>query len=126
MAVYNRAHELARALADSLEFAEYQKARAAIEKDEGAIWVLKDFRKRQLDVEMAQMRGEKPSDDQIKQLTQLAQAISLHVPVSQFIASEMRLLRMASDVQNIIGESLKLWDYMELGQLPDKGNEEKK
>jgi len=126
MAVYNRAHELARALAESEEYKEYTRARAAIEKDEGAVWVLKDFRKRQIEVEMAQMSGQKPSEDQIKQITQLAQAISLHGPVSSFLGSEMRLLRMVSDIQGIIGESLKLWDYVEMNPAQSVEKEETK
>jgi len=114
VSVYDSAHALSRALKSSEEYKAYQQARAAIEKDEGAMWVLRDFRKRQMELEMAQAAGQKPSDEKIAELNKLAEAISLHKQVTEFLMQEMRLLRLVADVQKIMGEALDLLDYLEL------------
>lgn len=112
MSAYNSAHILARALKESEEYKAYQAARALVEKDEGAVWVLSDFRKKQIEMEIQAASGKSPSDEQVAKFNELASAVSLHKPVSDFLMSEMRLLRMVADVQRIIGEALDLWDYM--------------
>jgi cell fate (sporulation/competence/biofilm development) regulator YlbF (YheA/YmcA/DUF963 family) len=116
LAVYNKAYELAKMISESDEYKEYSAARADIEKDSSAVWVLKDFRKRQMQLEIAQMSGQKPADDDVKKYTELATAISMHAPITRFIGTEMRLMQLVGDVQRILGENLKLWDYMELNQ----------
>jgi len=114
MAVYNKAYELARMISESDEYKAYCEARAEVEKDSGAVWVLKDFRRRQMQIEMAQVAGQKTSDDEMKKYQQLVATVSLHGPVTRFLAAEMRLLQMMADVQRILGDNIKLWDYLEL------------
>jgi cell fate (sporulation/competence/biofilm development) regulator YlbF (YheA/YmcA/DUF963 family) len=122
LAVYNKAYELSKMISDSEEYKEYASARADIEKDANAMWVLKDFRKRQMQLEIAQMSGQKPSPEDIKKYQELASAISMHAPITRFLGVEMRLMQMMGDIQRILGENLKLWDYMS----PDEPEQEKK
>ena len=117
MSTYNLAHQLARELGRCEERKAYDLARGAIEHDEGAVFMLRDFRRRQVELEVNSMQGKKPSDEEMAQLHKLAEAISLHRPVSDFLSAEMRLVQVVSDVQKIIGESLGLWDYI---SMPDE------
>lgn len=113
MSIYNTSYELARLLAKGEEHQAYEAARAAIEKDEGAMWVLRDFRSRQMKLEMAAATGQKTSEEEIEKFSRLSESITMHRPVMGFLSSEMRLLRVITDVQKILLEGVRLWDYME-------------
>lgn len=112
MSTYNLAHQLARELAKCDERKTYNDARAVIEHDQGAVFMLRDFRRRQVELEMKAMQGQKPSEEEMAQLRKLAEAVSLHKPVADFLTAEMRLIQVVSDVQKIINEALDLWDYI--------------
>ena len=110
MVVYNRAHELARALQESQENREYRERRAHL--DETARRMLRDYRMYQARAHAAHLAGQKVPSETTQQGERLRGLIGMHKPLLEFMALEDRLLTMIGDVQKILGEAVELWDYL--------------
>ncbi|MDI3533848.1 MAG: hypothetical protein PWQ82_213 [Thermosediminibacterales bacterium] len=107
MLVHDKAHELARALADSKEYKEYKKAHEKIKQDPKALEMLEDFRKKQLEVQAAQLAGQ-PVEEKSKQLENLFQVINYNQLIREFLTAEARFLTLIADVQKIIGKAVEI------------------
>ncbi len=107
MSVQDRAHELARTLLESEEYRKYTEAKEKLQKDEENANMLQEFRRRQLELQIAEMSGE-DIEKSLEQLEKIYQIISLNPTVNEFLTAEYRLSRMMTDVQKIIGEALDL------------------
>lgn len=62
MAVYDKAYELARELKESAEYKEYQAAKEAIEGNEPALQILRDYWQQQLSIQTALLTGREPDE----------------------------------------------------------------
>lgn len=109
MAVYNRAHELARALSDCSQYREYREAQQRL--DATARNMLRDFRLAQARVHAARLSGKEPEASDLAQVERLRGLIELHRPIMDFLALEDRLMTVIGDVQKILAEAVELWDY---------------
>ena len=112
MSAYNIAHQISREIENSEERKAYDNARKNLEHDQGAVSMLRDFREKQIELEIKAMQGQKPSDEEIDRLRKLAEVVGMHRPLSEFLTAEMRLLQMMNDIHKIITDSFGLWDYM--------------
>ncbi|MEL7565358.1 MAG: YlbF family regulator [Dehalobacterium sp.] len=112
MSVNDRAHELARTLQDSEEYRRYIEAKERLQSDEGNANMLQEFRRKQLELQIAEMSGE-DVENSLEQLESIYQKLSLNPIVNEFLTAEYRLARMMTDVQRIIGEALDLWIDMD-------------
>lgn len=110
MAVYNRAHELARALQESEEYREYRERRAQL--DDTARRMLRDYHVYQARVHAAHLGGQEVPGETVQQGERLRALIGMHKPLLEFMALENRLLTMIGDVQKILAEAVQLWDYL--------------
>ncbi|MGI6711648.1 MAG: YlbF family regulator [Bacillota bacterium] len=108
MSVYDRAQELAKTLQESEEYQQYIVAKEKLQKDEENAHMLQEFRKRQLEVQIAEISGE-DVDSQIEQLEKIYEILSLNPIVNDFLTAEYRLSRVITDVQKILGEALDVW-----------------
>ena len=117
MLVYDRAHELARALKQSEEYQSYLRAQERIQGDESAKKMLSDLRARQWQLQAAQLAGQEVPQDQPRQVEKLYEVVSYHPGLRDLLQAEYRLGKMLADVQKIIAESVDLWD----GEEPPKG-----
>lgn len=111
MSVYDQAYGLARILRECDEYRDYDRARKAISSDSTARSILKDYRKRQLEVQAARFTGKEPPGESVKDLQRLSEIIDMHKPINDFLRAENRLLTLIADIQKILGEALDLWDY---------------
>ncbi|MEW6523728.1 MAG: YlbF family regulator [Bacillota bacterium] len=116
MAVYNRAHELARAMKESQEYREYRESRQRL--DDTASRMLRDFRLHQARLHAAHLAGKEPDAEAVKQFERLRGLVELHKPLMEFLALEERLVTMIGDIQKILGDAVELWDY-DLGEAKD-------
>ena len=89
MNVYDLAHELAKAMADSDEYKGYLEAKKVVEADETNSKMVNDFHKME-----------------IKKINDMYQLISMNQTVKDFLDSEMRLSTMISDVFKIINDAI--------------------
>lgn len=103
--IYDRAHDLARALSASGEYRQYEEARKKLEANKENVKMLQDFRMKQLEVQQAQVMGQN-ADAKMKQLEQMFQVLSLNPAINDFLQVEMRFSRMMMDVQKIIGQAV--------------------
>lgn len=102
---YNCAHDLARALAESQEYRQYEEARKKLETNQENLKMVQDFRVKQLEIQQAQVMGQNV-DERIKQLEPFFKVLSMNPAINEFLQVEMRFSQMMMDIQKIIGEAV--------------------
>ncbi len=113
MSTYDKAQELAELLAQSEEYQQFKKAKSLLEEEEENIRLLKDFRRRQLEIQMAQISGEEIDEEYLLQVEKLYEHLSLNPKVNEYLNAEYRLSKMMGDIQKIIGKAVKDWFSLE-------------
>lgn len=103
MTAYDKAHELAKLLSQSEEYIVFRKAKTSLEQDQENVRTLQDFRRKQLEIQMAQISGEEIDEEYIKQTEKLYELLSMNPRINEYLNAEYRLSRMMSDIQKIIG-----------------------
>lgn len=109
MSTYDKARELAKALAQSEEYKDYVAAKEQLEADEKNLAMLQEFRRQQVEIQMAQMVGEEIDETRLQQLESLYQLLSLNPTINGFLTAEYRFSRLLADIQKIIGDAVKEW-----------------
>jgi len=107
MSVYDKAHELARAISQSNEYLDLKNAFERIENDEEAKNMYKNFREKQIELQLEKMAG-KNIEEKTAQLEKLVQVLSFNEDLRHLLESEARFAILASDVQEILGKALDL------------------
>ncbi len=108
MAVYDKVYELVGELKSSEEYKEYQKAKAAVESNEAALSMLRDYRKSEVSLQAAVLGGERPDEKQVEEMKRLQEMVSMHAPVTRFLQAERAIFVMMADIQKILAEGLNL------------------
>jgi len=106
MNTYDKAHELARALKNSDEYRSFLMAKKAIEADDQAKKMVKDFIAKQMELEYEMMSGKGEDKSKAQQLQKMYELIVLNSKASNFMQAHMRLQRVMGDIYKIIGESV--------------------
>ncbi|WP_028546159.1 YlbF family regulator [Paenibacillus taiwanensis] len=104
--VYDRAHELARALQDSAESKAVEQAMKAIDSDPESKRMLDDFRQRQGELQQMMMSGAMPDQAEMEKLEQTYQVISMNTSIAQLFEAERLLAQVIQDVNKIVTDSL--------------------
>lgn len=107
MNVYDKAHELKRAIMDSDEAKVYKEALERIKSNPSSMKMLDDFRNKQLEIQAVQMSGKEPDEEQIKHLEKLYSIISMNYEISRFLQCEYRLGVMMNDISKIMSEAIE-------------------
>ncbi|MBM7581257.1 cell fate (sporulation/competence/biofilm development) regulator YlbF (YheA/YmcA/DUF963 family) [Caldicoprobacter guelmensis] len=114
MNVYDKAHELARALSASKEYRDYKAAKERIEQDETTKRMLKDFKKRQLQLQAAYLSGRQPDEKELDTFKKLSELIQHSPDISNFLQAEYRLNTLMSDIYRILSEAVDMdLDFMQ-------------
>ncbi|WP_353892696.1 YlbF family regulator [Proteinivorax hydrogeniformans] len=108
MNVYDYAHKLVKAVKESEDYKQYKEVATRIKSDSTSVEMLKDFRKRNFELQKLQMQGKEPSQDQIDQIQKLFETIRLNKDIETFLTLEQRIGQTMSDIQKIIGEGIQL------------------
>ena len=111
MATYDKAYELARVLKESDEYKEYQEAKRAVQENEAALSILRDYQRKRLEYEMGLISGKEPDPSKKADLDKISEIVVMHGPVKRFLAAEERVMLMMSDIQRILTEALDLLEY---------------
>jgi cell fate (sporulation/competence/biofilm development) regulator YlbF (YheA/YmcA/DUF963 family) len=111
------AKQLAKSLAESVEYQNYQKAKAKVEEHEAAKVMLDDFRKKQWDYERKKAGGEKNLEPLEEELRKLSGVVGLNPFVRDYLMAEYQFSQILMEVQRIIGEGvgLKMPDSIQNG-----------
>lgn len=107
MNIYDKAHDLAKALKESKEVEEITSAMKLIETDPEAKKMLDDFRERQMEVQQRMMSGEMPAQEEMEKMEKLFEVLSLNLNIRRLFDAERRLSVIIEDVNKIIADSLQ-------------------
>ncbi|MDD6191237.1 MAG: YlbF family regulator [Firmicutes bacterium] len=104
MNVYDQAHKLADAIKASEEFKRYDDVRKRVEANPDLDSAIKDFTKKQFELQTAQMMGNEIDMEKFQQIQQLG-AVLLQDPLTnEFFQCQMRFSTMMADVYKILGD----------------------
>lgn len=106
MNLYDKAHELSRALRESPEFQEWKRLRAGIDAETESKRMLDEFRGRQQALQQKMMAGEMPPRGEMEQLEKLFEVINLNPSLRRLFEAERRLGVIMEDIQRIVAEPL--------------------
>lgn len=106
MNIYDRAHELAKALQNSEEYQNLLVAKKGIDGDEQARKMVKDFVTKQMEIEYEMMAGKKQDQEKTEQLQKLYTLLAYNKGAKNFLDTYLRFQRTSADVYKIIGESI--------------------
>lgn len=108
MYVYDKANELAKALAESSEYKALKAVKEKVDADQAAKDMLNDFKKRQFELQAAQMTGQKVDEAKLSQVQSLYQVIILNPDIAEYLNAEFVFSQLMADVYKIIGKAVEL------------------
>lgn len=106
MILYDKAHDLAKALKTSNEYRDFLAAKQAVDTDSQAKKMVKDFILKQMEIEYEVMSGKPEDKAKTEQLQKMYELIAYNNKAHNFLQAHMRLQRIMADVYKIIGESV--------------------
>ncbi|NMB39682.1 MAG: YlbF family regulator [Firmicutes bacterium] len=108
MDIKERAQLLADALVESSEYQRLKKAREDIEQHEAARIMLKDFQKKQMDLQKQQLEGKSVTESQVEELTKLYEILNINPYIRELFESEMFFHGIILEVQEILSSAIDL------------------
>lgn len=108
MNVYDEAHNLARAIKESGEFAEFDKLRKEVENDKEVSEMIGEFQKIQLELQAAQMQGQQPDQSTMNRMQSLSTMLATKPLAARFMQAQAAFSIMMNDVFQIIGKAIDL------------------
>ncbi len=106
MYVYDEANNLAKAIKESKEYAEYKKAKEDLNNDVEMKTKVEEFEKIRYDVQVMSFQGEKDEEKQ-KKLQEMYTILMQDAKIKEYFDIEVRFNIMLADVNKIISESVK-------------------
>ncbi|GIP20924.1 YlbF family regulator [Paenibacillus sp. J22TS3] len=107
MNIYDKAHDLAKAMKDSPEVQEIMAAVKLIDADPQSKEMLDNFRTRQNELQQRMMSGDMPSPEEMEQMEKQFEVLSLNLNIRRLFEAEQRLSVIIQDVNKIIADSLQ-------------------
>lgn len=106
MNVYDKAHDLAKAIKESSEVADITNAMKLVEADPETKAMLDNFRQKQMELQQKMMTGEMPPQEEMEKMEKLFEVLNLNLGIRRLFDAERRLSVVIEDVNKIITESL--------------------
>lgn len=106
MNIYDKAHDLAKAIKESSEVEDIRNAMKLVEADPEAKAMLDNFRNGQLELQQRMMSGEMPPQEEMEKMEKLFEVLNLNLGIRRLFDAERRLSVVIEDVNKIITESL--------------------
>ena len=106
MTAYDKGHELARALKESEEFRALGIVRRELETDPAAKSMVKDFLRRQVEMQIEVMSGKPDAKAKEASLQKLAELLSLNPRARDYVAAYFRFQRIMTDIYKILGDAV--------------------
>ncbi|OPA80868.1 hypothetical protein BVG16_00515 [Paenibacillus selenitireducens] len=107
MNVYDKAHELAKALKECPEVAEVKSMMTLINADAESKQMLDDFRLRQTQMQQKMMSGEMPDQEEMEKMEKLFDVLQMIPNISKLFDAERRLSVIIEDVNKIVLQNLE-------------------
>ena len=107
MATYDKAHELAKSIAESAEYLEYKKLKDSLKSNLELSNKIEEFEKIRYEVQLLTMKQEEQNPDKIEKLQELYKILIENAEIKQYFDAEVAFNVMLADVNKIIAESVK-------------------
>ncbi len=107
MNVYDKTHELARAIKESEEYKEYKEIKKIVYEDLRLKDKVDEFEKIRYEEQLLAIQGEKQDEEKMKKLQELYEILVKEPEVKNFFDKQVRFNVMIADVNKIIGEAIK-------------------
>ncbi|MEK3734083.1 MULTISPECIES: YlbF family regulator [Paenibacillus] len=107
MNIYDKAHDLAKAMKESEEVQEIQAAMKLVDVDPDSKRMLEDFRRKQMEIQQRMMSGDMPSQEEMETVEKQFELLSLNLNIRRLFDAERRLSVIIEDVNKIISDSLQ-------------------
>ncbi|MBT2292187.1 YlbF family regulator [Paenibacillus albidus] len=106
MSIYDKAHELAKAIKESSEVTDIRSAMKLVEADAESKQMLDNFRRSQMELQQRMMSGDMPPQEEIEKMEKLFEVLNLNLGIRRLFDAERRLSVVIEDVNKIITGSL--------------------
>lgn len=106
MNIYDKTHELARALKDSPEVKELKEASKKIEGSDLNKKMIEDFRKIQIEAYAEQMKTGKMSKELTDKLQNFSSVISMNPDLGKYLQAEQRFAVIWEDIIKILNDAV--------------------
>jgi len=106
MNAYDKGNELARALKESDEFQSLGRARRELETDAGARDMVKDFLRKQMEMQLEVMSGKADAKAKQESLQKLGELLSLNSRARDYISAYFRFQQVMQDIYKMIGNAV--------------------
>ena len=107
MNVYDEAHSLAKAIRESNEFKEFDKAKKAVDADKEMADMLKEFTELQIQLQTTQLAGQQPDKDVFARFQSLSAMVMTKPLAAKYLQAQITLSTMINDVFGIVAEAIK-------------------
>lgn len=107
MAVYDKCHDLARAIKESKEYQEFKEIKDIVYNDLHLKDKIDEFEKIRYEEQLLAIQGEAQSKEKMQKLQELYEILIKEPQVKDYFDKEVRFNVMIADVNKIIGEAIK-------------------
>ena len=107
MYVYDEANNLAKAIKESKEYAEFKNAKEGLNNNLELKTKVDEFEKIRYDVQVMAFQGEKQDEEKQKKLQEMYAILMKEPKIKEYFDIEVRFNIMIADVNRIISESVK-------------------
>ena len=108
MYIYDRVNLLAQDIKESREFLDYKQAKDALEEDETAKQLVKQYKKLQFEAQAMLMSGKNPDQESMQQLQKLGELLSYNPKAAAYFEAEYKFNTVISDIYKIIGQAAEI------------------
>ncbi|MBR5232499.1 MAG: YlbF family regulator [Clostridia bacterium] len=108
MQVYDQANALARQIRESEVCENYRQMKEALEQDETSKALIKEYKKLQMQLQMAAVAGAQTEESEVQRFQQIGGLLMSNPATMQFLLAEMRLQQMMADVYKILNDAAGL------------------
>ncbi|MDR2519472.1 MAG: YlbF family regulator [Eubacteriaceae bacterium] len=117
MNIYDKLHELTRAIEQSDEYKRYKRAAEKVDSNDAHSKMLKDFIAAQMQISTSKMLGQEPTQEMISSFNTLYSTISSISDISEFLSAQAVFSVVMEDVSREINKSASV--EVKFLEMPD-------
>lgn len=117
--IYDTANDMSRQLVETQEYQALKKALDELKADTEALDSFKNFQQMQANAQQKQMKGQQPTEDEIKAIQTLAKEISGKQPIQNLMNQERQIDQMLQQLNKTITSPIQDL-YSDIMPKPDE------
>ncbi len=107
MYIYDKAHELAKAIKECDEYKALLAAGKQLEKDESSKKMVQDFLLKQVEMEYTKMMGKEIEESKLKEQQDLAAIVQSNTQAREYLQAYYKWQQYAGDIYKIVGDAMQ-------------------